>query len=248
MLTIDAANRNKVFLSTGESFAAPVKWFSGNSGLDGWYAGDFNGDGKTDLARVNLDLGTQVMLSNGTAFVKNGVWTRAFPPANGWFVGDYNGDGKDDLMRCMDEQSGAEVFLSNGSAFTYDGCWSDAALLGADWRAGDYTGDNRTDLLRYNTVNQESEVFVSTAAAPGTSTATRYNRSGDDLNKGIDLSRPELALDDEAELIRPWLDKLRNGEEGNYFLQIKKAVEEKLGRKVRDTVIHRMLYRYQKKR
>ena len=243
-----ATNHSYVYLSSGTKFESPVSWFKGHSGDDGWYAGDFNGDGLTDIARVNLALGTQVLLSNGTGFIKNGVWTAALPPANGWFVSDYNGDGKDDLLRCLDDLSGAEVFLSTGSGFNYDGCWSDAALLGADWRAGDYTGDNRTDLLRYNTVNQESEVFVSTAAAPGASTATRYTLSEDDLNKGIDLSRPELTPDAEAELIRPWLDKLRHGEEGNYFLQIKKTVEEKLGRKVRDTVIHRMLYRHHKKR
>jgi len=243
MLIFDgAANHTNVYLSNGDAFNDSTTWFCGHSGEDGWYPGDFNGDGRTDIARVNLSLGTQVLLSTGSSFVKNGVWTTALPPANGWFVGDYNGDGRDDLMRCQNDISGAEVFLSIGTAFQDVGLWSDASMGDLDWRVGDYNGDGRDDLVRYDNTLRRTEVLLSSPVTPPAA-AARTRPPGDDVNAGIDLSRPTLTPVEEAEVLLPWLEEIRSGEEGNYFFKIKRAYEKKLGRKVRDTVIYRMLKR-----
>ena len=60
--------------------------------------GDFNGDGRPDLAVANVDSNTvSVLLGNGDgtfqAAVNYGVGTKPFSVV----VGDFNGDGKPDL-------------------------------------------------------------------------------------------------------------------------------------------------------
>ena len=62
----------------------------------GTVAGDFNGDGKTDLAVVNSGTGTVgILLGNGNGGVRQR--TSVFSSGGGWpqgaVVGDFNGDG-----------------------------------------------------------------------------------------------------------------------------------------------------------
>ncbi len=247
MLIYDTASlESRVYVSSGSEFLLPSVWFTGHNGMDGWYTGDFNGDGRTDLARTHSENGTVVLLSTGTAFTSAGVWTPALPQAGGWLVADYNGDGMDDLLRGKDDVAGTEVFLSTGTAFQYDGVWSDAPAVSAAWRVGDFSGDTRADLLFYQvSPDRQTEVYLSTPAG-SSSGALKATRDANHLNDGIDLSRPVLPQSVEDELMQPWLNKWRCGEEGNFFYRIKREYEEKLGRKVRDNVIYRMLERYRK--
>jgi len=85
-------------------------------GTDGWYVGDFNGDGKDDIFRyIAGTSGADVFLSTGTKFASAGSWTGAGHGTDGWHVGDFNGDGRDDIFRYMPGISGAEVFLASSS-------------------------------------------------------------------------------------------------------------------------------------
>ena len=238
-----------VLISTGSTFNDPSEWFSGHTGIDGLYPGDFDGDGKTDLMRVVDNLGTQVLLSTGSSFVKNGVWTEAIPSSSGWFVGDFNGDGRSDIMQSLPNLTGADVFLSSGSAFEYDGSWTDKEMKGDDWLIGDFNGDGSDDLLRFLPERNSLIVFLSNNLA--TASSNHFIEAGEKenvyhkvLKVGVDTSRPTLTVESEANLLRPWLERIRAGEEGNYFFQIKTEYEKRLGRKVRDVVIYRMLYRH----
>jgi hypothetical protein len=93
--------------STGNKFV-PVHWSvdAGNwSDSSVFVAGDFDGDGRTDVARLWNDLGqhsTSVSLSTGAKFnapsdwgVRDGGW--ASGGAAKWFAGDFNGDGQADI-------------------------------------------------------------------------------------------------------------------------------------------------------
>jgi Zn-dependent metalloprotease len=122
-----------------------------------WVSGDFNGDGRTDMAKVFNDGGfasIDVHLSTGTGFVIQRWATRqgGFWDAQKWIAGDFNGDGKTDLANVFNDGGLADidVHLSTGGSFgiarwaTQQGGFWDAQ----QWVAGDFNGDGKTDLAK----------------------------------------------------------------------------------------------------
>jgi Ca2+-binding RTX toxin-like protein len=122
-----------------------------------WLAGDFNGDGKDDMAKSFIDGGLasiDVHLSNGAAFTMERWATRqgGFWDAQQWLVGDFNGDGKDDMAKSFNEGGLAsiDVHLSNGAGFTMErwatrqgGFWD-----AQQWLVGDFNGDGKDDMAK----------------------------------------------------------------------------------------------------
>ena len=91
-----------MFLSTGAGFEHVGSWTGSGSGNDGWYVGDYNGDGKDDILRYYDGVsGGEVFTSTGTSFAYAGSWTGAGNGSDGWHVGDFSGDGSSDLMRVL---------------------------------------------------------------------------------------------------------------------------------------------------
>jgi len=147
---------------TGFSFAPPKSWTAADSGSDGWYVGDFNGDGRSDIMKyVAGESGGEVLLSDGNKFVHAGSWTEAGNGADGWYVGDFNGDGRSDIMRYLPNASANEVFLSNGTGFAGSGNWLTNGNGADGWYVGDFNGDGRSDIMRYLPNASANEVFLS---------------------------------------------------------------------------------------
>ncbi|HEY0965535.1 MAG TPA: FG-GAP-like repeat-containing protein [Candidatus Saccharimonadales bacterium] len=155
-----------IFPSTGTGFTPKSIWTSNaqswNANRSRVFSGDFNGDGKDDLAAVyDYD-------SNGTT----GIWTwigqgnNTFnAPSRVWYgtswnaskskftVGDFNRDGKDDLAAVYDYGNSTSkiwTFSSTGTGFTPKTVWTSTS---GGWDAnksrllaGDFNGDNRDDL------------------------------------------------------------------------------------------------------
>ena len=168
------------FLSTGNSFTYN-NWHSFSTGFplsrvgDRMTAGDFNGDGKDDVA-VFYDAtvsgtgstGTAriyTFLSTGNSFTYNNwhSFSTGFPLSrvgNRMTSGDFNGDGKDDVGVFYDStvsgsgSTGAATlytFLSTGNAFTYHN-WLHFSTgyplkqVADKMACGDFNGDGKDDI------------------------------------------------------------------------------------------------------
>ena len=130
-------------------------------------SGDFNGDGKDDIAAFydygNSETRIHVFLSDGSKFVYPsgyGWWSETGYNANkinGRVVsGDFNGDGKDDIGAFYDYGDGEtrlHIFISDGSKFIYQsgyGWWNttgyDANKITGRVVSGDFNGDGKDDI------------------------------------------------------------------------------------------------------
>ncbi|WP_063798867.1 DUF2961 domain-containing protein [Nocardia sp. NRRL S-836] len=118
--------------------------------------GDFNGDGKDDIATFTRgdSADVYVALSNGRRFVQDGwKWHDHFAVgAERPAVGDVDGDGRADIVTFSGGTS-ADVYvsLSDGTRFAQDGWkWHDD-LAGGAARAllGDVDGDGRADVVSF---------------------------------------------------------------------------------------------------
>jgi RHS repeat-associated protein len=144
--------------STGDGFAAPVAW--GGNGVCRivadfrWYAGDFNADGRADLAcqrtRYNTAQdGVWVGLSTGTGF-QHSRWIDACDAAKDTIgVGDFDGDGRDDWW-CQHDDAQVAVHLARPGQFVpaaLTGFYLGAGACPARrWTPADFNGDGKLDL------------------------------------------------------------------------------------------------------
>ena len=157
-----------VALSTGGSFSGTgVKWHDYfAAGTETPLVGDFNGDGRDDIATFTRGAAADVYvaLSTGSRFVGTGVkWHDYFAagteiPA----VGDFNGDGRDDIAT-FTRGASADVYvaLSTGSSFSGTGWkWHDYFAVGSEIPGtGDFDGDRRDDIVTF-TRGAAADVYV----------------------------------------------------------------------------------------
>ncbi|MFA6587844.1 MAG: peptidoglycan DD-metalloendopeptidase family protein [Patescibacteria group bacterium] len=179
--------RAHVLLSNGSNFA-----YQGN---DGWkilnnyclqyvfksIAGDYNGDGLTDIAMIykygESSVGIHMLLSRGSSFEyqvywwqSNGYCTYAI---KGAVSGDFNGDCKDDIAVVYNYGScdtRIHVLLSTGTNFIYqgnEGWWHAPGWYCAEAvkfvSAGDLNGDGGDDIVmayKYGPASTALHVFL----------------------------------------------------------------------------------------
>lgn len=121
--------------------------------------GDFNGDGKTDVAQF-IDGSITLLLSTGSSFTTSPVASTTaylYIPEKGLHVGDFNGDGKADIAHVQPVFTGGGyapkivVLLSTGRSFVEQD-WTNPLSgpltgIGDSIQVGDIDGDGRADLL-----------------------------------------------------------------------------------------------------
>ena len=171
-------------------------------------AGDFNGDGNTDLAVATFTpgVGSQnianvaVLLGNGDGTFRTAVNYAAgsSSPLSALAVGDFNGDGKADLV--VSNGTAVNLLLGNG-----DGTFAAPiaySALGGPFVVADFNGDGKPDLALANTgaLNVSSPVILlgngdGTAQTPiglslGVSASVAYLIAGDFNGDG----RQDLAV------------------------------------------------------
>jgi hypothetical protein len=154
-----------VLIGNGDgTFQSPVEYATGLEPED-LTIGDFNGDGKPDVATSNFMSNTiSILLNNGNGTFQTHVdYTTGLQPEN-IISGDFNGDGKLDLV--TQTQTGISLHPGNG-----DGTFRphlDYAVTGEglSLAAGDFNGDGKLDLAV--TGGETSQVFILLGNGDGT--------------------------------------------------------------------------------
>jgi PKD repeat protein len=140
-----------VWLGDGDfGFAPPIAVTTtngvSNSGLN-VAAGDFNGDGVTDLAisggRVEILLGN----GDGTFVAGPAGPLAAGPPPASLAAGDFDGDGRTDLVLGYFSATQVSTFRGNGDG-TFQAAVGHPVSVGSNWPlVSDLNGDGRSDIV-----------------------------------------------------------------------------------------------------
>jgi hypothetical protein len=159
-------------------------WNGHAGGSTNNFVGDFDGDGKSDMAGyVGGSNGIwDVCLSTGAAFSCNGWQGHAGGPENN-AIGDFNGDGRNDMAGYM---SGGNwhVCLSTGAGFNCS-VWAGHSGGPTNNVKEDFDGDGRTDMAGYSSEGNWWHVCLSTgngfscSAWTGHAGGTTNNVTGD---------------------------------------------------------------------
>jgi hypothetical protein len=163
----DSAPSWSVFIQSGlgdGSFSSPVAGAS-LPGPGAVAVGDFNGDGKLDLAVANQTTNmVMILLGNGDGTFS----TSASSPATGIdplsiAVADFNGDGISDLALANQQGNDITVLLGKGDGtFTPAGANQQTGAAPYFIATADFNGDGITDLTVLNTVLDNNNNLVNT--------------------------------------------------------------------------------------
>ena len=128
--------------------ASPDSWRDG-------IVGDFNGDGRDDIAEYQPSTGTwEVLLSTGNGFNRSEFYDFSVenPQWGAFHVGDFDGDGNDDILHHDLVTENLHVLFSDGAAFTPK-LW-ETLPSDSTWtlRNGDFDGDGSHDAAAFDGV------------------------------------------------------------------------------------------------
>ena len=140
------------------------------------WRGDFNGDGRTDIASwVDGSGGSSIRihLSTGSGFNKQ-IWTgtQLYSQSANWnWLGDFNGDGKTDIASWSNSlgSTGIVMHLSTGSGFNKQ-IWTGTQLYSqsANWNwLGDFNGDGKTDIASWSNDYGNSALIIHLSTGSG---------------------------------------------------------------------------------
>jgi FG-GAP-like repeat/FG-GAP repeat len=164
--TLSTANTVSVLLGNGNgTFAAHVDYAAGGAPTS-VAVGDFNGDGKLDIAVLygSSNAVVSVLLGKGDGTFRPFITTTAGPGGDSIAVGDFNGDGKLDIAISdnLELTEGVDILLGNGNGtfqapVTYATANDPRMVVVAD-----FNGDGKLDLATINSGSQTVSLLLGT--------------------------------------------------------------------------------------
>jgi hypothetical protein len=149
-----------VLLGNGDGTFQPARRFAAESELNSLVAGDFNGDGRLDLAvGSSVTSGGQVLLGNG-----DGTFQAPEPYSTGvdsvvsLISGDFKRDGRLDLVAASNNSF--SILLGNGDGTFQTPEQNSTGALATSVVAGDFNGDGRLDLATANHFSNDVSVLL----------------------------------------------------------------------------------------
>ncbi|MBW2714111.1 MAG: VCBS repeat-containing protein, partial [Deltaproteobacteria bacterium] len=146
--------------NNGDSEFYLSRWITQTGGYganEPWIAGDYNGDGRTDIANAYSDGGStsiNIYRSTGKAFyIRNWADRQGkFSTSKRWLAGDFSGDGRDDLAEVFKNNGSAsiDVRVSTGESFKLQRWASQKGGFSSSdqWIVGNFNADKRDDIAR----------------------------------------------------------------------------------------------------
>ena len=148
LLVNDRDNSAQFWLMNGSSVKSMITVAGPSNTPSTWKAGDFDGDGHTDLLRQDGD-GSVLLYRINSGVISSITSIRAAGSgARVSFVADFNNDGRADIL-WRNADGSADIWLMSGSSAIQQ-----ATIMPAgSWRAakiGDFDGDGRADIVWVN--------------------------------------------------------------------------------------------------
>ncbi len=156
----------QICLSTGNNFACSY-WSGPGSSAPGYIAqyvvsGDFNGDGKTDLASYTGNGGSWYYCLAGDSNFNCGFFTGPAVPRDQIVVGDFNGDGKSDFAAYIGPGDLWQICQSTSTTFVCSN-WNGLVASAPSVVSGDFNGDGKTDIAAWTGTGDQWRVCMAGA-------------------------------------------------------------------------------------
>ncbi|MFL5811908.1 MAG: FG-GAP-like repeat-containing protein [Flavisolibacter sp.] len=183
---------------------------SSGIGTLGYYSGDVNGDGNTDVIHPWNNNGTLAIFAHDitatpTSYLVNQTMFGAGATSLGFVPADVNGDGKTDLVQGWKNGNNLAltVFTSNGSSFsrTWDGTtvsgYQNLRLLPVD-----YNGDGKTDIAQL--WNNNGQLGIVVFRSTGSSYTLAFSTTVASGSNNIGFIPADYDGDGKTDIIQMW--------------------------------------------